>query len=58
MPMTKDFNPKSVEKTLTSSNESYTFYSFERLAHLGLGDPHRLPFSLKILFEVTFFCYI
>jgi aconitate hydratase len=49
--MSQDFFPKSVKKSLKSGSNAYAMYSFAKLAKLGLGDPHPLPFSIKILLE-------
>lgn len=54
---TEKFHPKSVEKILKTPQGSYTIFSFEKLAHLGFGDPQRLPLSIKILLESTVRCY-
>jgi len=49
--MSTKFNSKEVKGVLKTSESSYSFYHFSKLAKLGIGDPHKLPFSIKILLE-------
>jgi len=49
--MAAPFNSKEIEKTLTTSANSYTIFDFSKLAKKGIGDPSKLPFSIKILLE-------
>ncbi len=49
--MDKSFSPKVVQKTFKTSHGMYAIFSLEKLARLGMGDPWRLPFSIKILLE-------
>ena len=49
--MAKTFDKRSVEKALKTPKGSCTIFSFEKLARLGIGDPHKLPLSIKILLE-------
>ncbi|MCH8821846.1 hypothetical protein IID23_05005, partial [Patescibacteria group bacterium] len=49
--MSAKFDPKEIKKTLKTSSNSYTIFSFSKLADLGIGDPRKLPFSIKILLE-------
>ena len=49
--MDKSFDRKSVEKTFKAEHGSYTIFSFDQLARSGMGDPQKLPFSIKILLE-------
>ncbi len=49
--MSKTFDQRSIEKTLKTKQGSYTIFSFEKLAQSGVGDPHKLPRSIKILLE-------
>ncbi|MBI5150316.1 MAG: aconitate hydratase AcnA [Candidatus Omnitrophica bacterium] len=49
--MNTKFNPKTVQKSLKTKRGSYTIFSFRKLARLGMGVPHRLPLSIKILLE-------
>jgi len=49
--MSTKFDPKEIKKTLKTSSNSYTIFNFSKLADLGIGDPHKLPFSIKILLE-------
>ena len=45
------FESRSVKKTLKTKNAKWTIFSLKKLANLGLGDPSRLPLSIKILLE-------
>ncbi len=49
--MSTQFDPKDVKKSLKVGNSKYTVFSFSKFAKLGLGDPQKLPFSIKILLE-------
>ncbi len=45
------FNSKDVAKSLKSKSSTYTIYHLPKLQKLGLGNPEKLPFSIKILLE-------
>ncbi|MDO8581007.1 MAG: aconitase family protein, partial [Candidatus Omnitrophota bacterium] len=49
--MLPKFDSKSIQKSLKVKRSTYTIYSFERFAKLNIGDPSKLPFSIKILLE-------
>lgn len=49
--MAKLFNSKLLQKTLKLKKSSYTFYHLDKLKSLGIGNPSKLPFSIKILLE-------
>ena len=49
--MNTQFDPENVKKSLKVKDNAYTIFSFSKLAKLGLGDPQKLPFSIKILLE-------
>ena len=49
--MRKTFDQRSVEKILKTRHGSYAIFSFEKLARAGMGDPQKLPLSIKILLE-------
>ncbi|MBI5415821.1 MAG: aconitate hydratase, partial [Candidatus Omnitrophica bacterium] len=49
--MNAKLNPKEVQKILRTGRGSYTIFSLEKTARLGIGDPRRLPFSIKVLLE-------
>ncbi|MCK5060099.1 MAG: aconitate hydratase, partial [Candidatus Pacebacteria bacterium] len=49
--MNTQFDPKNVKKSLKVKDNTYTIFSFSKLAKLGLGNPQKLPFSIKILLE-------
>ena len=49
--MSMEFNSNETKGTLKTSAGSYTIFNFSKLAKLGMGDPHKLPFSIKILLE-------
>ncbi len=49
--MTEPFKSTDVMKTITSHSQKYTIAHIPKLKRLGLGDPERLPFSIKILLE-------
>lgn len=49
--MRKTFDQRSVEKVLKTKRGSYTIFSFDKLARTGIGDPQKLPLSIKILLE-------
>ncbi len=49
--MSSEFSSRAIKKNLKSKSGTYAMYSLAKLAKLGLGDPHQLPFSIKILLE-------
>lgn len=49
--MSASFSKAKLQKTLTVSGKKYTYYHLPHLKKLGLGDPSRLPFSIRILLE-------
>jgi len=49
--MAQSFDPKSVEKKIKVKNTQFTIYQLSKLAKLKLGNPDKLPFSIKILLE-------
>ena len=49
--MNKSFDRKLVEKTFKTKRGSYTIFSFDKLARTGVGDPQKLPLSIKVLLE-------
>jgi len=49
--MSTKFNANEIKGALNTSESSYTIFHFSKLAKLGIGDPHKLPFSIKILLE-------
>lgn len=49
--MNKSFDHKSIEKTFKTKRGSYTIFSFDKLTRTGVGDPQKLPFSIKVLLE-------
>ncbi len=49
--MSSSFDKKQFQKTLTVGKKKYLIYSIPELAKLKLGDPQKLPFSIRILLE-------
>lgn len=45
------FNPRDIEKKLKTKSGSYTIFHLPHLAKLKMGNPQRLPFSIKVLLE-------
>ncbi len=51
--MANTFNSNDVKKILKTKKAKFTTFNLPKLSKLGLGDPNRLPFSIKILLEST-----
>ncbi|MBF0522376.1 MAG: aconitate hydratase AcnA [Candidatus Omnitrophica bacterium] len=49
--MPNEFDPKTIQKTLSVKSKKYTFFSLSELKKAGLGNAENLPFSIKILLE-------
>jgi aconitate hydratase len=49
--MSKIFSSNDLKKTLTVQRNKYTTYHLPKLQKLGIGDPAKLPFSIRILLE-------
>jgi aconitate hydratase len=49
--MTTPNSPLGALSTLVTSAGPVSYYRLERLAELGLGEIHRLPFSVRVLLE-------
>jgi aconitate hydratase len=49
--MSARFNPQSLRKALKTAKNQYTIFQLSKLTQQGLGDPQRLPFSIKVLLE-------
>ena len=49
--MGKDFSQNKIRKTITVSGKKYTIFSLPKLKQAKLGNPDKLPFSIKILLE-------
>ena len=49
--MNSSFDSSSVKKTLTVSSQKYAIFHLQTIQKLGLKDPSRLPFSIKVLLE-------
>jgi aconitate hydratase len=49
--MTSDNNHFDSESTLVTHGGRYQYHRLARLHELGMGDLHRLPFSIKVLLE-------
>ncbi|MCA8987102.1 MAG: aconitate hydratase, partial [Planctomycetaceae bacterium] len=43
--------PFQAEETLKVKSGTYRYFNIQKLADYGLGDPSRLPFSIRILLE-------
>jgi len=49
--MNSVFNPEDTFKTISLKSGKYTLTSLQKLKNLKIGDPKKLPFSIKILLE-------
>ncbi len=45
------FDPNSVKKILKTKTSKFNIFQVNKLAELNIGNPERLPFSIKILLE-------
>ncbi len=45
------YKPESAKKVIKTSSGSFTIFHLDSLSQFGLGDPHKLPFSIKVLLE-------
>jgi aconitate hydratase len=45
------FDPKQVKTTINVGDKSYSIFQISKLKELGIGDPSKLPFSIKVLLE-------
>ena len=46
-----NFSQKDVKKQLKTKLGRVTYYSLKKLSNLGFKDPHKFPFSIKVLLE-------
>ena len=49
--MNSNYDPQTVKKTLTAPSGKFTIFHLEKIQKLGLPDPARLPFSIRVLLE-------
>ncbi len=49
--MNSEFDSKAVKKNLITASGKFTIFHLEKIQKFKLGDPSRLPFSIRVLLE-------